>query len=255
MIFTDRFVYVHLPKTGGSTVTSALYRLHLRGAPLVPLQKLVNLPLVTHVYRGGPYGRFVYTKNKHGTCREIPAEERRKPILGTVRSPYERYVSQYTFGWWKRREFLRYYRAVPDFEARFPGFPDLSFADYVALSTEAFGRAGGPGLLTQQFVEFYGRTPGPTLDRLARDPDADADLFDVHYLRTERLNDDLHAYLLGAGYRAEDVAFVEGMGRVLPGGRGRPAGESWRTHVPDALQSLIREREAPLFALFPEYDV
>ena len=255
MIFTDRFVYVHLPKTGGSTVTTALYKIHLRGAPLAGLQKLVNFPLTTHVYRGGPYGRFVYSKNKHGTCREIPASERGKPVLGTVRSPYSRYVSQYTFGWWKRREFLRYYRAVPDFESRFPDFPDLSFADYVALSDEAFGRPDGPGLMTRQFVEFYGRTPEATLARLASDPGGDLDLFDVHYLHTERLNADLHAYLLSQGYRAEDVGFVLDMGRVLPGGKGRPEGESWRKHVAPSLQAVIREREAPLFALFPEYDV
>ena len=254
MIFTDRFVYVHLPKTGGTTVTSALFQIHLRGAPLARLQKLVNLPLRTHVYRGGPYGRFVYSKNKHGGCAEIPPDQRGKPILGTTRSPYARYVSQYTFGWWKRREFRRYYRAVPDFEARFPGFPDLPFGDYVALANEAFGR-GGAGLLTQQFVEFYGRTPEATLARLAEDPGADLDLHDVHYLRTKHLNDDLHGYLLDVGYRAEDVDFVRTMGRVLPGGKGRPKGESWRRHVTPDLQARIRQLEAPLFRLFPEYDV
>ena len=253
MIFTDRFVYVHLPKTGGTTVTTALYRIHLAGAPVAGLQKLVNLPLQTHVYRGGSYGRFVYSKNKHGTCLEIPEAERGKPILGTTRNPLARYASQYTFGWWKRREFLRTYRALPDFEARFPDFPDLSFADYFALSNEAFGRGDGPGLLTKQFVAFYGRTPDATLARLADDPGADLDLFDVHYLRTERLNDDLYAYLVAQGYREADVAFVREMGRVLPGGKGRPRGESWRKHISDDLEAEIRQLEAPLFRLFPEY--
>ena len=51
------------------------------------------------------------------------------------------------------------------------------------------------------------------------------------------------------------MAFVRDMGRVLPGGKGRPEGESWRTHVTPDLQADIREREAPLFRLFPEYDV
>jgi hypothetical protein len=255
MIFADRFVFVHLPKTGGTTVTTALYKVHLRGAPLAGLQKMINLPLKKHVYRGGAYGVFVYSKNKHGTCREIPASERGKPILGSTRSPYARYVSQYTFGWWKRREFLRYYRAVPDFETRFPAFPDLSFGDYLTLSNEAFGSTSGPGLLTKQFVEFYGRTPEATLGHLDEDPDAELDLFDVDYLRTEHLNVDLHRYLLDHGYQAEDVDFILDMGRVLPGGKGRPQGESWRKYVTPEAQAIIREREAPLFALFPEYDV
>ena len=251
MIFTDRFVYVHLPKTGGTTVTSALLQLHgVRWSRWMHLQSALR-PRLTYET---PHGPFVYHNHKHGGCGYIPADQRGKPILGTVRSPYALYVSEYTFGWWKRREFRRYVRAVPDVEARFPDFPDLSFGDYVALANEAFGR-GGPGLLTQRFVEFYGRDPGATLARLADDPDADLDLHDVHYLRTERLNDDLHAYLVGAGYPEEDVAFVRDMGRVLPGGKGRPEGESWRTHVTPDLQADIREREAPLFHLFPEYDV
>ena len=252
MIFTDRFVYVHLPKTGGTTVTSALLRLHgVRWSRWMHLRSTLR----PHLRFETPYGLFVYSNNKHGTCREIPPAERGKPILGTTRSPYSQAVSQYTFGWWKRREFLRYYRAVPDFEARFPDFPDLSFADYLALSSEAFGRPNGPGLLTQQFVEFYGRTPDATLARLAETPDADLDLFDVHFLRTERLNADLHAFLLAQGYRSPDVDFVREMGRVLPGGKGRLPSESWRKHVTPELQAVIREREAPLFALFPEYDV
>ena len=252
MIFTDRFVYVHQPKTGGTTVTSALLRLHgVRWSRWMHLQSTLR-PRLTYET---PHGWFVYHHHKHGGCRDIPADQRGKPILGTVRSPYALYVSEYAFGWWKRREFRRYVQAIPDVEARFPGFPDLSFGDYVALANEAFGRPGGPGLLTQRFVEFYGRTPEPTLARLAEDPGADLDLHDVHHLRTEHLNADLHAYLLEMGYPAEDVGFVLDMGRVLPGGKGRPRGESWRKHVTPALQDQIRELEAPLFRLFPQYDV
>ena len=252
MIFTDRFVYVHLPKTGGTTVTSALLRLHgVRWSRWTHLRSALQ-PLLHYET---PHGRLTYSNHKHGTCRDIPDPEREKPVLGTVRNPYSWVASHYAFGWWKRREFLRYYRAVPDFEARFSGFPDLSFADYLTLSDEAFGRPGGPGLMTQRFVEFYGRAPEATLDRLAEDPGADLDLFDAHVLRTETLNADLHAYLLARGYPGGDIDFVLEMGRVLPGGKGRPEGESWRRHVTPALQAEIRAREAPLFARFPEYDV
>ena len=251
MIFTDRFVYVHLPKTGGTTVTTALLRLHgVRWSRWMHLRSALRPRLTFET----AHGRFVYHNRKHGGCAEIPPDQRGKPVLGTVRSPYALYVSEYAFGWWKRREFGRYYRAVPDFEAQFPAFPDLAFGDYLALADQAFA-GGGVGLLTRRFVEFYGRTPEATLARLADDPDADLDLHDVHYLRTEALNSDLHAYLLDVGYPAEAVDFVREMGRVLPGGKGRPEGESWRRHVTPALQARVRELEAPLFRLFPEYDV
>ena len=114
MIFTDRFVYVHEPKTGGTFVTSALFRLY--GLKWTRWTHLRDAVFREARARHPKYGALVHDGNKHGLCRSIPAAHKAKPVLATVRNPFDLYVSQYEFGWWKRAEFLPFYRAVRGFE-------------------------------------------------------------------------------------------------------------------------------------------
>ena len=88
MIITDKFVYVHHPKTGGTFVNSVLRQLY----------KVEN-----NVPRERRYGEFAW-RRKHRPCRKIPEEHRGKLVLATVRNPYDWWVSAYEFGWWKRKE-------------------------------------------------------------------------------------------------------------------------------------------------------
>ena len=254
MIATDRFVYVHQPKTGGTFVTRVLFEL---------ADELGTRELKVR----SPRTAFVRAKLKHGTCRDVPRALRGRPVWTTVRNPYDQYVSEYAFGWWRRDDFRRHFRRrVRRFDERYPGYPDLSFEDFLRLYHRAFGRtarsrrfegAGGVGWLTERFVRYYARRPRRVLRRLRPDADpADLDLFDVRYLRTERLNDDLHGALLDAGLDAERVAFVPGHGRVLPENAAaveRP--RDWRTYYTPALAAHVRRNDALLFRLFPDYDL
>ena len=267
MIFTDRFVYVHEPKTGGTFVTSMLFRLYgLEWSRLTHLRNMV----FGEVRARCKYGTLVHDRNKHGGCREIPARERGKVVLATVRNPYDLWVSQYEFGWWRRKEFLKYFRGVPGFARDYPHFPDITFAEYVALADAAFRPpaqdGGGPGgetvgLRTREFVNFYFRDPAEALRRIVRDPgypaspECRADMFDLRFVRTDQLNRGLHDFLSGAGYEREDIDFILGHGRVLPRGRGRGGGQEWQRYYTPELKRAVRERERALFELFPEFDL
>ena len=165
MIFTDRFVYVHEPKTGGTFVTSMLFRLY--GLRWTRWTHLRNALFGRVRCRHPRYGALVHDSNKHGGCNEIPPPQRGKKVLATVRNPFDLYVSQYEFGWWRRAEFLRHYEALPRFREEYPNFPDLSFAEYVQLSNAALrplsgGVRGvsdeGPGLITEQFLNSTSAT-------------------------------------------------------------------------------------------------
>ena len=262
MIFTDKFVYVHEPKTGGTFVTRALFQVH--GASWTLLDQLLSALGRDRVTRG-KYGTFVLNNNKHGGCNQIPASERGKKVLATVRNPLDLYVSQYEFGWWRRKEFLKYYRAVPGFERDYPRFPELSFGEYVRLSNHAFGpfaegreRGGAPGLRTREFVSFYFKDPPRALARLDREYIESgryrADMHDLHFLRTDDLNRGLHQFLAGNGYEEADISFIPEMGRVLPQGKGRRPEQKWERYYSPELKQWVREREWALFALFPEWD-
>lgn len=258
MIFTDRFVYVHEPKTGGSFVTEALLRLYgLRWSRRLRLEAMLRGQAArTH----GRYGRFVYHNLKHGTYAQVPAPHRDKPVLATVRGPYEMYVSQYEFGWWRRREMRRHFAAVPGFARRFPRFPDLSFPDFVELWDAAMGDADpqGRGAWTRQFIRYYFRDPRRALalpDAVLADAEARrAEMPRVHFVRTERLREGVQDFLLEQGYRPADVAFIRQMERVLPG-RGRREDQRWERYYTPELRDRVRRRERLLLRMVPDFDV
>jgi hypothetical protein len=257
MIITDRFVYVHAPKTGGTFVSAGLFDLHgVRWNWLTHVLSSFRRELVYDTR----YGRFIYHNNKHGTCSEIPASGRGRLVLATVRNPYDLYVSEYEFGWWKRRELRPYLEAVPEFGPLRGRFPDITFAEYVPLVNAAFRTHPGSdvGLLTQKFVSYYARDPAGLLPRLDEAYVASRqfwdDLYPVRFLRTHRLNADLAAFLGEMGYAEEDLAHVRGRGKVLPSGKGRRADQRWERYYTPELRRLVREKERLLFALFPEFD-
>jgi hypothetical protein len=264
MIFTDHFVYVHEPKTGGTFVTSMLFRLY--GLNWSRLTHLRNM-LFREVRSQHPkYGYLIHDTRKHFGCRHIPTKHQGKKVLATIRNPYDLYVSQYEFGWWKRREFFRYYKSVPNFEKDYPEFPNISFAQFLKLSDAAFGRAGSRddwrrwGLRTREFIDFYFREPRQVYSRLT-DPDyiaSDAyraDMFDLHFVKTNNLNRGLYEFLTLMGYDDGDVSFVVGQEKVLPQGKGRTPDQKWEKYYTPELKSHVREREDLLFTLFPEFDV
>jgi hypothetical protein len=266
MLFTDKFVYVHEPKTGGTFVTSVLFRLYgLNWTRLTHLRNIIRGEVRAVSEK---YGTLVHNNNKHGGCNEIPTAQREKKILATIRNPYDIYVSQYEFGWWKRREFLRYYRAVPDFEKEFARFPDLSFAEYVRLANAAFTSLGNgksdtddsAGLHTEQFLKFYFRNPAEAFRRIGADdylaPQAyKADMYNLHFIRTDNLNRGLYDFLSQMSYGHDDIRFILETGKILPKGKGRSDVQKWERYYTPELKQTIRHKERFLFKLFPEFDV
>lgn len=263
MLFTDSFVYVHEPKTGGTFVTSVLFRLYeFNWTYRTRIASALRTELV-HRHR---YGTLIYHNNKHGGCDAIPAAQRHKTVLATVRNPYDLYVSQYEFGWWKRREWRPYFQAIPGFQQQYPHFPAISFAEYVTLSNLAFrdhrsptDHDSGIGLLSEKFIKFYCQEPQAVLQALrsgsAPEQLCRAALHDIHFIRTEQLNDGLYQFLLARGYAEADLCFIPGLGKILPGGKGRRRDQSWERYYTPELKQQVRRQEQMIFALFPEFDV
>jgi hypothetical protein len=258
VVITDRFVYIHMPKTGGTFVETALAQL-LRGED--------GLYLDTR--DAASAARFA-TKDQHQTVSEVPGDDRHKPIAFTVRNPYDHYVSFYEFGWWK--DHLGDTFDDGRIRVHYPHYPELSFDEYLeavqqwdlldpsyadpALAT-MFDRHG-MGPLTYDYIRFLSSRPRELVARMHRVALADrlrAETKGIRFLRAEALNDQLIEFLVGVGYPLERVAFIRGLGRIYPdAGRRRPPGD-WRDYYTPASKRLVREREDLVFRLFPEYDV
>lgn len=257
MIATEKFVYVHMPKTGGTFVATVLFR----------LQNILQTRYVRTPRRPNTFFRKMAGPMKHAPVRAIPRSQRQKLVLGTVRNPYDYYVSQYEFGWWKRTEWLKYYRAVPGFKERYSSFPNLSFEEYLRLEAAAYGSPQNSefdseqaiGLQTEQFLQFYCREPEKVLpfidDDYIMQRRYEAELTDIRFIKTSRLNQELHDFLLEMGCDVEDLAFILPMGKVLPGGKGRRKDQRWQDYYTPELKRNVRQRERLLFSMFPEFDV
>lgn len=257
MLATENFVFIHMPKTGGTFVTNVLFK----------LKKTLQ---TREIKISHPWIPFWKTNLKHATCCDIPDSHRNKKVLACIRNPYDLYVSAYEFGWWKRREYPGYFRRlVTGFDDRYPDFPDISFVEFLELYHAALCREsrdktfrdddGGIGWATQRFIDFYFRNPSSVLpsidDRYIFSDDSWRDMFDIHFLRTHCLNQNLHDFLAGEGIDDRQLEFIVDLQRILPGGKGRNDNQGWRNYYNTELRQKIRDKDRLLFHLFPEFDV
>lgn len=218
MLITDDFVYIHMPKTGGTFVTEVINRLHTTRAErwlsaYLPGKILKRIPnrILARMKKN------LINENKHGVCREIPESYRDRPILATVRNPYDRWVSQYEFKWWMRYPppwWNEYPRDLKEIQRMYPHFPDLSFEEYLGMwnfivskELKSLGIDGdeGFGVQTWQFVEFFFKDPQAILPMLDEDYIASqrykSDMFDkICFIKTGQLNQELYDFLLNVGY-------------------------------------------------------
>ena len=266
MILTKRFVYIHVPKTGGTFVTSVLERLMKPEKPRNVVEFL-----------GQAWEGAYRDTDKHAAGSRIPASHRGLPVIATIRNPFDRYVSQFAFSWWKNepRPWTRaWWKNQPmSWSAKrrarrlFPHFPDLTFDEFVeyhSVHSLRFGNSPLPvgdrlGAQSERLVRDCFKNPESTWGRI---DDAyiaerrwEADLLPVTFLRQESLNRDLYAFLLRIGFPEAEIAFIRDEARILPPGPKRDQARPWSDWYSKELRAKVRRRERLIFAMFPQYDV
>jgi hypothetical protein len=258
MIITDRIVVLNNPKTGSTFVRTVLKQLHGHPAPGPRLlqRALRRLGLrrdtgLTELLLPVPGAVMPMPPNQHGGYCQIPPQHRGKEIMSVVRDPFARLLSIFRFRWWSEYPGV----AAHVLERHFPTFPDLTLEQYLrleemAMDTRLNGRASGlqVGRQTIRFIDMFFRDPPAVLGRLDADYlDSDQFLEDlpcIRFLSTERLNQQLHAFLLEHGYPPARLQFILDHERVnaTPG---QPAGDEWT----DALVASYMHRERLLFRI------
>ena len=148
------------------------------------------------------------------------------------------------------------------FQETHPHFPDLTFREFVDLCCEAasiYDRPDLPrfGLYTHSFMQFHFVDPAASLglldQRYAESGRYRKDMFNVDFILTHNLNQQLHDYLLANAYEAEDLKFILTLGRILPQGLGRSEDQDWNSYYDRDLNFRISRLDAPIFAMFPEF--
>lgn len=272
MLIAPEFVFVHAQKTGGSFVSDVIRNLLCPDQRLHIFYKLdrkygIRLPLFPYRYRELRVNR----RGQHAWCNDIPAADRTKPIVSIIRNPFDFYVSAYTFGWWKRdldhgirKGSDGFFRDVDEIKRKHPDYAKWDFPQFLATTWESslwvtrtlasHPNARNLGMLSHRFVYFY-CTDHDYVFEAAHDPGrfvarVKENLHDVHFLRQDRLNQDLHDFLLSVGYPAEKVAFIAEKGRVNASKRK----DDFREYYDKRLEQQVREKDALIFELFPDFE-
>jgi hypothetical protein len=249
MIITDSFVFLHLPKTGGTFVSKMLLELGQR------------------VEGFEAFEAFEAVVSKHAGAARIPAEHKDKPRLICVRNVFEHYVSRYFFKWWKDPARVDKIYLMDLVRKDYPHFPDLSFAEYLRFANTwgyrrkiarpkrlaEFDRLA-VGFNSFELCRIALPRPGHFLVTADSCPDEDVRrTFErVHFLRTEDLNRSLYEYLLGLGHKSAQLQFILESGIVLPKFGGRAETDTWRSYYDQESIDYVTQRDRLYFRLFPE---
>jgi hypothetical protein len=226
MLITSDFVILNVPKSGSSFVRQVIKEIYRRRRATAANQRR---RLVEHLRpkRSQRETEKLFLKelmlpnirvpnrppDQHGTYLQIPPGFRALPVAAVLRNPYDKLVSDYEFGWWKRH--------LPVSRDRIrevaPGFPNLTFEGFLKMSElTAEAKLRGPnanalGNLTIEFIQFFFKDPAHTLVRFS-DAYVDQRLFEtemapITFLRQDRLNEDLAKFLSQFGFDEGEIGF------------------------------------------------
>lgn len=275
MIITNQFVYIHMSKTGGTFVSKILRQIHeKRGDEIIECRaedrprrrwwqvgktRRPQFLMLTNKQYSGEY-------DQHGTVSQIPEEYAHLPVLTTIRNPYDRYVSHYEFKWWVHRP-LAFTKNPEKITAMYPDYPELTFEQFIRVFNTYFDNPPPSplppdlrlGRQSAHFIRYYYTQP----ERIAVVDDAYLasgqhwkDLHPrLHFTFTESLNQQLHDYLLGAGYDPAEIAFIIPHEKILPKEGGRSEDQAWQKYYTPELKQHVRHIERMLFMMFPQWDV
>lgn len=237
MIATRNFVLLNIPKTGSTFARSMIKRIEndnfIQRSHILPnkIKGRYQKRRFREIYCEPNYPMWGETESdQHGGYCQIPRRYLNRDVLAIIRNPFDRYISIYNFGWWKKvpQDYLplvgRYY----------PEFPDLDFSNfmkfyrwYVNLRVSGIDSIANPDA-----VEVIGANTIVLIDKLCVSPcDLFNKLFASHKYNIKleehippslvlfdqaTLNDSLARYFETIGYSATKVKLVREHGRILP---------------------------------------
>lgn len=257
-MITGKFVVIYYPKTGTTFLRAALRsaleddrfpgkllrRLGLAPCPYTEL-------LLPKLY--GDYDESV--RDRHGVVRQIPTEDRGKPIVSTVRNPLTKYTSSYVYGWWKEHPPFE----VGEVRRVFPEFPDLSFSAFYNMLNHPrvnedrlkVDSARLLGSYTRMFLVFFSEDPDVAAKKLADGAALRSVLPEITFLRQENLRSDLEIFLKDRGFSSRRRRRIDFVGDQNIGSPEKKEAIP-REELASVAKAILRD-ERHLLDAFPAY--
>ena len=259
MVIAADFVFVHLSKTGGTFVEETLKEILCRSKFS---RKLHGLRW--HHGLRIPFYKYCYEERyQHSLCNDIPQREQSKTILSCIRNPFDLYVSEYTFNWWKKYPHLWFHDPAAVAKS-YPNWRELNFDAFIAASNRytewvhkalvKYPQTEKLGWYTHKFIYYYCRDhdyvfqAADELDSLVKR--ARETMYPVHFIHTNLLNEELFEFLLSKGYPRHLIDSIPRKTRINTS----RSNHDYRGWYDDRLRHEIEQRDALIFRLFPEFE-
>lgn len=265
MIITDKFVMINFPKTGSTFVRNVLKNIHTNHSFFNKLLFFIGIKKKTsflnlwlpnlrdNKFRNSP-------NDEHGIYMQIPNMHQGKKIVSVKRNLFERYISVYEYGYWKKSPPID-----PEIlKKENKNFPNISFNEFVRLWTTCnpleyhheINRKLPIGPATSQFILFYFKEPFKVLKNIDEEYlNSDAyksDIADIHFLDQNNLNSELYEFLLCHGYSENEIAFIKS---EKPVNISTPKNRTIDDYYSNDLKDFVKEKEFFLFKIFNDYVV
>ncbi|WP_179004926.1 hypothetical protein [Winogradskyella forsetii] len=265
MIITKDFVFIHMPKTGGTFVhgifkkiiakykkNNALHwyanRLALKMNLAIPIYQKID----TIKYYEHPNNPVV---GQHAGVSFIPTKYRMLPVISVKRDPVKKFISAYYYRWWERFPTL----SITELELLFPHYPDITIEEYFKLAYDIEMKKffesdfrEDIGVLSWQFIRMYSTDPLYVYNNITQQNYSEfvkTYFVNVQFFEMNTLNSDFEAYIKTTSF-SEYSDFFETSERIYPPGSNI---KKRSEKISNELSETLMSREWLLYNFFPEY--
>jgi hypothetical protein len=158
MIITDKYIYIHFPKSGGTFVSSMLKQLYEqktkptfeKTSPL--LKPFIKKPFYIDFGDPSNFKGVYYNMENHNGFFQIPEKYAKLQVFTTIRNPFDFYVSFYETKKWVNEITLN----DQELRALFPSFPELEFEEFLVFLDGYYVKKLFPIISGQSHIEGMG---------------------------------------------------------------------------------------------------
>jgi hypothetical protein len=186
MIITDKIIFLHFPKSGGTFISKAIEHLYLNNilvkySQLNPVIRFFKSKVYFEDFReNDAFDNVLNNRNNHNGYSQIPIQHKGKPVFTSIRNPFDFYVSYYETKKWATAITL----SDPEILTKFPSFPELSFEEFLEFidfyyinkvysKITGLEKKCGLGLYTMLFIFLYCVNPLKVFSLIVQEKDAD----------------------------------------------------------------------------------
>ncbi|WP_179022232.1 hypothetical protein [Winogradskyella forsetii] len=265
MIITKDFVFIHMPKTGGTFVHGIFKKIIAKYKKNNPLQWYINrlgfkMNFLIPTYQKLDNITYYPYPNKavvgqHAGVSFIPIKYRNLPIISVKRDPVKKFESAYYYRWWERFPTL----TIMELEELFPHYPNITIENYFELAYNVEMKKffnndfrEDIGVLSWQFIRMYSTDPFYVYNNITQQNYSEfikTYFVNVQFFEMNTLGNDLEAYIRTTRF-SEYSDFFKTNERIYPPGsniRERPE------KISNYLTEKVMNREWILYNYFPEY--